>query len=1180
MAMGGESTNVLVAPQNQMMDQLQRQQNDYVNSRPEDDPLMATSGNGHDSDGQYQEGMVLQVEGPRFMEAQTPMMKVDSPEIGANLTLKKEGADVDGTTVVEAKLVKDVIEQDEDETTRTSITTTSTIEDWQENFQRKLYDRPVERLALLEAYQSIIEEAQHGDRVSFSGSGRFDSSFRSSSELSDGSGGRKRRARMILISGQMGTGKTFLARKTLQPQVTEDGGYFLVGKFDQLERPEPFSAVVHALTQYTHLVLQQDEALVAQVRTKILNALGGEISVLIGMIPSIGKIVGTSERTAGSGAGHAGLRSMGVLKTFLSAIASPERPIVFVFDDLHYADLCSLRMIKQIVTHSNAVCPGSVVVVATCLNTIPPESRLSTVLREMEDAHDTDIINIHCGDMKCGVLKQLVTDTFQLPEEQSIKVCKTICHQTSGRLLYVMEFMKWLQDEGIIRWNNGKWTWDQQDLCLSIDWTKKGDFITDRLEHYPLMVKEVLKVAACLGATVNTTLLSLIVDAPVDDHLLFAAGKGVLLRVAEVSGVDSYQFPADGMQKAAYNLIPDVERVRFHLDVGRKLLSRLSKEELETHLYTVVGQMKIGAPLLKDQTEKHAIAMLCLQAGKNLARSSAFRASSEYLLFGISLLTERRWLGKESELCLALYNAATEVLVCISDFEKVDELLEETFKNTRHCCEKLQARCTQIYSLGLRDRQQEAIDKGVEVLEQMGVPFPRRMCSARLLSEMKQAKQSLRGKSDEQLMRLPHMTEFKSLMAMRILSIVSLDCMVTRPKLFPFLALKMVNLTMEYGLCEHSSLAFALYGILCMKVKEKMNEGYQYGNLALKLLDMYKMDEYLPRVHAAVYGKQFHVIHSFRIISFVCLNMLFGRTVQIGIIAAWKKPVKDTLEPLMRAHQVGKLTGDMEFASLCANLYCFNKFWAGPSLDIVEKDFKRFNSWMRSQKQETGLRMSEPCLHLLQVLTGKIEDPTNTAYLDAQMEHAAKTNNSMACAGVAEQKIMIGYLFNDCGLGRDEVFQEFEDCPTPDFSLVLRKTFQALYFLRLARSGHKKRQCLRQARKILRWMQEMSEKSPHNFADKALLVEAELLSVLGKSDKAYEKYTVAIAMAAASEFTCIHAIALERVAWHVFRQPNADVAQAESYFNQASEKYEQWGAHGKVEDLKNEVASIFGHMKF
>ena len=828
MTMGGEPTNILVAP-----NRMNRIQDDYIIHREEDDPV------GHDDDVNdvvYQEGMVVQVEGPRFMEAQTPMMKVDSPELSANLAVKKKG-----DAAVEAKF----LEHQEDNLSST------TSDDWQENFQKRLYDRPGERLALLEAYRSIVEDNQ--GRVSFSGSSRFNNSFRSSSELSDSSG--KRRARMILISGQSGTGKTCLARRTLQPQVTEDGGYFVMGKFDQLERPEPFSAIVNALKQYTDLVLNQDDELVAEVRKKIVNALGGEIGVLTGMIPSISKIVGGTKRASVSGAGHGGHRSMGVLKTLLTAIASPDRPIVFLFDDLHYADLCSLRMIKQIVTHSNATCPGSMVVVGTCLNTIPPESRLSTVLREMEDAHDTEIVNIHCGDTNCEVLRQLVSDTFRLPEEQSKKVCQAICHQTNGSLLYVMEFMRWLQDEGIIRQSQGKWTWDQQDLCLSIDCRKKGDFMTDRLESLPVMVKEVLKVGACLGAAVNPTLVSLVVGAPIGDLLQLAVEKGALLRVRGESGMDGYQFPTDGMQRAAYNLIADEDRERFHLDVGRKLLSRLSKEDLEKHLYTTVGQLKIGAPLLKDQTEKHAIAMLCLQAGKNLARSSAFRASSEYLLFGISLLTERKWLGKESELCLALYNAAAEVLVCISDFEKVDALLEETFKNARHCCEKFQAKCTQIYALGLRDRQQEAIDKGIEVLEQMGVTFPRRMCHQRLLSEMKRAKRSLRGKSDEQLMRLPHMTEFKILMAMRILSIVTLDCMVTRPKLFPFLALKMVNLTMEYGLCEHSSLAFGLYGILCMKVREQMNEGYRFGQLALKLLDLYKMDEYLPRVYAAVYGE-------------------------------------------------------------------------------------------------------------------------------------------------------------------------------------------------------------------------------------------------------------------------------------------------------------------------------------
>ena len=110
-------------------------------------------------------------------------------------------------------------------------------------------------------------------------------------------------------------------------------------------------------------------------------------------------------------------------------------------------------------------------------------------------------------------------------------------------------------------------------------------------------------------------------------------------------------------------------------------------------------------------------------------------------------------------------------------------------------------------------------------------------------------------------------------------------------------------------------------------------------------------------------------------------------------------------------------------------------------------------------------------------------------------------------------------------------------------------------------------------------MLEMAEKSPHNFSDKALLLEAELLSVLGKSDKAYQKFVCATAVAAASGFTSIHAVALERVAWHVFRQSNADIALAESYFRQASEKYQEWGAYAKADDLQNEVAGMFEQMQ-
>lgn len=45
--------------------------------------------------------------------------------------------------------------------------------------------------------------------------------------------------------------------------------------------------------------------------------------------------------------------------------------------------------------------------------------------------------------------------------------------------------------------------------------------------------------------------------------------------------------------------------------------------------------------------------------------------------------------------------------------------------------------------------------------------------------------------------------------------------------------------------------------MLCISLRDQVDAGYRFGQLGLKLLEVYKMEAYLPRVYCAVYGKSF-----------------------------------------------------------------------------------------------------------------------------------------------------------------------------------------------------------------------------------------------------------------------------------------------------------------------------------
>ena len=47
--------------------------------------------------------------------------------------------------------------------------------------------------------------------------------------------------------------------------------------------------------------------------------------------------------------------------------------------------------------------------------------------------------------------------------------------------------------------------------------------------------------------------------------------------------------------------------------------------------------------------------------------------------------------------------------------------------------------------------------------------------------------------------------------------------------------------------------------MLCIGAKDDIDAGFRFGQIGLKLLDMYKLKEYLPRVYAAFYGTELSV---------------------------------------------------------------------------------------------------------------------------------------------------------------------------------------------------------------------------------------------------------------------------------------------------------------------------------
>jgi predicted ATPase len=1108
---------------------------------------------------------------PVFLHAPQPTTAASGGEIGSRCAVAISKGSTSQTDTLSSP-----------ELDRSQHRRESEIAEWRQHLLAQLHHRPREEDELLQTYRQL-----------------------SSRECEDSPPNG-----IVLLSGPSGSGKTRLA-KTLRKHVLESGGYFLSGKFDRLNlvSPAPYTALCSAFNEYTKLVLSRGPDVVEKVRSKIRGALGQDASVLTGMIPELAPLCGERCSGAGGGGGDAASvasaattatatarahspnsshkakdameRFVFVFKAFLRAVASPDHPIVLSLDDIHYAvrhkvstvsfnlnryasqthpfihcadcppfmqDLCSMGVLTSIVTDRNKCC-GLIVVFTVDDRTENHPSYLGSKLREIEGA-GTSIKHIELRGLTQPQVSSLLEGSMGVPSDDGDDLARIVVEHTKGNPSDVVEFLCWLRDSDLLDFtpDTGQWNWDADEIEVTISARQVGDFLMATLDQLPGSGKDVLKVAACLGPKVNPTLLGYVMSVEnVEECLKVACAKGALVYDATRG---AYMFEHDGIESAAYDMIPEADRELFHLEIGRRMWRRLDEGNLDRFLFTLLTQLNIGRRLITRDKERIAVATLCLHGGIKAAGSSTFRIALMYLDFGLSLLEETSW-RQHYDLTLSLHNAAAEMALCASNFERAEELTDQVLRRAKVLSDKTQAYATRVYGLSAINKPKEAIMMGFEALEALGEPIRRRFSQKAAWKEFVAVSKLLRGKSDEQLLRMPIMTDKCKLACLQILSSNHLSALLSHPEYLPFLALKMVRITLKCGASVFTSLTFGSFGMLLLSIRYDIAAAYRYGTLALKFLERFEAKEYLPRVHAAFYGG----------------------------ICVWRRPVAEVVEPLLEGYKVGMQTGDLEGAFLCANLYCIHALDAGSPIPTVLRQWEFFRESMAATRYHTFMKTSATNLQIMYHLSGRSDDPLamkgELVDFRVEMDKAKETDDIVYAFVLSVCRMYLCLLFHDLDGAEEYVaaLKHIRKAP-PGFRKVTSGYYGALVVLALARDGRNVRKNLRRARKIIFIVDRLATLSPANCLDKVFLLEAEYASVVGQNDLAHKKYTCAVALAKESKFLQSSALGYELWARHLHRA--GDLAQSRAHFQESLHWYREFGALRKVERLQQDVKHLFG----
>ncbi|MEM7181869.1 MAG: serine/threonine-protein kinase PknK [Spirochaetota bacterium] len=500
-------------------------------------------------------------------------------------------------------------------------------------------------------------------------------------------------AKLLLVSGYSGIGKSAFIHETHKP-ITEKHGFFIQGKFDQFQRNIPFSALLIAFRELMHFLLAETEDSLNHWREELDFALGKNAQVLIDVIPELELIIGKKLPVPVLSPAENQNRFNLTFQNFISVFNKKEHPIVLFIDDLQWADISSLSLIKLIMTNSDN--KYFMIIGAYRDNEVKTGHPLLKTVEEINKS-GLEVENIRLNPLTMDNIQELISDTFDTKQGVE-QLAEILIQKTGGNPFFIGEFLKSLYKAEIIDFNykTNEWQWDSNNIHSYGITDNVVDLMVKNIRNFPENTSKILSLAACLGNQFDIKFLSIISELSYKDLIDFlwpAIEEGVIIPIGnaqsilqavreEAESIDMIElekskirFQHDRVQQAAYSLIDDRKKKEVHYKAGISILAKVSEEEKGEKLFEITRHLNEGRDLISSESERIRLVQLNLQAGQKAKLATAYESAVNILLTAKDLLKEEDW-DSQYSLVFSLHTNLIESFYLSDDLEQSQKLLE------------------------------------------------------------------------------------------------------------------------------------------------------------------------------------------------------------------------------------------------------------------------------------------------------------------------------------------------------------------------------------------------------------------------------------------------------------------------------------------------------------------------
>ncbi len=438
-------------------------------------------------------------------------------------------------------------------------------------------------------------------------------------------------AQLALVSGQAGMGKTRLIEE-LSARAAEQGTVVAWGRGYEGEGAPAFWPLVQVI-----------EAVLDELDPEgAVRAAGREAGEIAQIAPAVADRVGGLAPPPPLDAASARFHLGQAVAAFLRRAASV-RPLLVVLDDVHWADVASLELIRFLATQIGS---APVFIVATYRpEDVPADHPLTSTLADLA----------RFPSLTRPVLKGLNEDEVALLIAQitgwkpSPTVVSAVYERTDGNPFFVVELARLLAAEGASA--------SLGDASTAVP-PGVRDVIRRRLSRLPEAATHLLAIASVLNCDFDLALLAEAAETEQAAALELIDQAVAAAVVREVPGaLGSYRFSHAVIRDTVYSELPGARRAHLHARAAEVLASRSGDDHVRA--VALAHHWFLAAPLAGPEP---ALAAL-LQAAEMAEARLAFEHAEGQLRRALELL-QRLPLGPErSRRELAVQNRLGAVVV-------------------------------------------------------------------------------------------------------------------------------------------------------------------------------------------------------------------------------------------------------------------------------------------------------------------------------------------------------------------------------------------------------------------------------------------------------------------------------------------------------------------------------------